>query len=650
MALGSMVRVISAPYAERSSPMPGPFDLRAIAAWGTVSARLPGRLGVAGHAQRVGTLAAALAGRSDAALLAEAAAVRPALLDRPAAMQPRVFALVHAAVERHLGLRYHPVQLAGGRALTRRRVVEMATGEGKTITAALPAAAAALAGQAVHIVTVNDYLARRDAERLRPVYGALGLTVGLVQEGDEPAQRRQAYAADVTYVTNKELTFDYLKDRIAVADAPGGARHALAAAFGGARDGLLLRGLQVALVDEADSVLIDEARTPLIISAERANEDLAGIVGHALDVARGLRAGEDFHLDEAHRAVRLTANGQAAVATRLTGGSGLFRARYAREQVMTQALTALHVFVRDQDYIVADGKVQIVDEYTGRIMPDRSWEQGLHQLVEAKEALALTGTRQTIARITYQRFFNRYLLLSGMTGTAREVAGELRSVYGLGFVRLRTHRPPQRKDLGGRLLPDAAAKWDAVAARAAELAGTGRPVLVGTATVDASEALGAVLARSGLPHVVLNARQDAEEADIVAQAGQPGRVTVATNMAGRGTDIELTEASRRAGGLHVILTEFSDSRRIDRQLYGRAGRQGDPGSFESYVAVDDQLFTRFAGLLLRVLAGRLPGGVGRKLLQARAQAAASRSNAQQRRAQVLADEQTERQMGFARRE
>ncbi len=646
-----MTGSLSAPYAERASTIPGAFDLRAAAAWGAVEGRLPPLAGIGRYARQIRGLAATLEGHGDAALLARAASLRPALLKRGPALQPQVFALVHVAVQRQLGLRYHPVQLSGGRALTRRQVVEMATGEGKTITAILPAAAAALSGQAVHVVTVNDYLARRDAERLRPVYAALGLTVGLVQEGDEVRVRRQAYAADVTYVTNKELTFDYLKDRIATGQGQGGARHALSVALGGAvPDGLILRGLHVALVDEADSVLIDEARTPLVISAERHDKDLTAIIGRALEVAQGLAVGQDFLLDETRRRVLLTPGGRNAVAERLGGGSGLFRARTAREQIAIQALTALHLFARDRDYIVADGNVQIVDEYTGRVMPDRSWEQGLHQLVQVKEGVTVTGARQTLARITYQRFFNRYLHLSGMTGTAREVAGELRAVYGLRVVRLPTHRRLQRRDRGGRLLPDAGAKWEAVADRAAALSHEGRPVLVGTQSVEASEALAAVMAARALPHVVLNARQDADEAAVVAEAGQPGRITVATNMAGRGTDIELTPAARQAGGLHVILTEFSDSRRIDRQLYGRAGRQGDPGSFECLVALDDSLFTRFANGLARVLGAlAVPGGPARRLLQGRAQAAASRSNAQQRQQQLLADEQTERAMGFAGR-
>ena len=644
-----MQRFAVAPYAERPTTSPKSFDLWANSVWGSVAARRPA-MGIARFARQVRAEAARHEGGSDVALLAAAAALRPALLRDAARLQPVVFGMVHVAVQRQLGLRYHDVQLAGGRLLTRRVVAEMATGEGKTITAVLPAAAAALAGQAVHVVTVNDYLARRDADRLRPVFAALGLSVGLVQEGDEPAKRREAYRADVTYVTNKELTFDYLKDRIATARSRSGARQALSAALGGAESGLLLRGLQVALVDEADSVLIDEARTPLIISEDKSDLALQAILGQALELAAGLVGGEEFVVDETRQSVRLLPRGQEAVAQRLTAAEGLFRARFAREQIVVQALTALHVFERDRHYIVRDDSIQIVDEYTGRVMQDRSWEQGLHQLVEAKEGVPPTATRQTLARITYQRFFNRYLRLSGMTGTGREVAGELSAVYGLRVISLPRNRPLLRRHQGARLLPDAARKWQVVAARAAALSDAGRPVLVGTQTVADSEALSAAMQDRAVPHVVLNARQDSGEADIVAQAGEPGRVTVATNMAGRGTDIVLAPGVAAKGGLHVILTEFSDASRIDRQLYGRAGRQGDPGSYEQIVALDDGLFRRFAGKLLRGSLRSVPGWLALRLLQTYAQTAATRSNAQQRRRQIVNDEQAERAIGFAGQE
>ncbi len=646
-----MIRQAVAPYAERMTTVPGAFDLGAAQLAGHWQARLARMWGIGGYARQVEALAAGLAGKSDLALLGEAGALRPALTRSGNALQPRIFALVYVAVERCLGLRYHPVQLSGGAALTKRRIVEMATGEGKTITAVLPAAALALAGKPVHIVTVNDYLAERDANRLRPVFAALGLTVGLVKQGDEPDARRAAYAADVTYVTNKELTFDYLKDRIATASARGLARHKVASLFGGAERGLLLRGLHAAIVDEADSVLIDEARTPLIISAERKDEAIAKMASHALDIARGLDPGSDYTVDESGRTLFLSDAGRAAIASRGEEFSGLFRARQAREQLVTQALTASRLFQRDRHYIVADGKVQIVDEYTGRVMPDRSWEQGLHQLVEAKEGVELTGARETLARITYQRFFNRYLHLCGMTGTAKEVAGELRAVYGLRVVRLPPNRPVRRRHLGSSLTDTAAAKWVHVGARIEQLLHTRRPVLVGTQSVEESESLSTELTRRGVSHVVLNARQTADEAEIVALAGQGRRVTVATNMAGRGTDIVLGSGVAEAGGLHVILTGYHDSARIDRQLFGRTARQGDPGSCESIVALDDELFQRFArGLAETIRRGGGPARLAWKILPRYAQSAASRAYARQRREQILADERFEKGIGFAGKE
>jgi len=640
-----MRRYAVAPYAERFIRPGNAFDRRVATMVGQWRAALTGRLtGAAEFALDVAREAASVSGHSGPALLASAAALRTALLKDPGARRTQVFGLVATAVERHLGLRYYPVQLLGGRALTSRRIVEMATGEGKTITALLPAIYLALAGKPVHVVTVNDYLASRDAERLRPVCEALGLTVGVVVEGDEPALRHQAYAADIVYVSNKELVFDYLKDRIATTGGKGQARQAVASLVGtSGAGGLVLRGLHAAIVDEADSVLIDEARTPLIISADRPDQGAEEIAGRALEIGRRLAPGDDFLIDAAADVVRLTTRGQEKVALLGQNMLGLFRIRPARETLIAQALTALHLFARDRHYIVADGSVQIVDEYTGRVMPDRSWEEGLHQMVEAKEGVTLTGRRVTLARITYQRFFNRYLHLSGMSGTAREVAGELQGVYGLRTVHMPTHRPVQRRNLGGMLLPDAAAKWQAVAARVAQVSCAGQPVLAGTQSVEASESLSAVLAERGLPHVVLNARQDVNEATIVAAAGQAGRITVATNMAGRGTDITLGPGVAAAGGLHVILTGYHDSGRIDRQLFGRAGRQGDPGSCESIVARDDELFHRFAPRLA-ASAGKLPGGLA--LLRHHAQRTASRMNAQQRRQQMQQDEETDRGMGF----
>jgi preprotein translocase subunit SecA len=567
-------------------------------------------------------------------------------------------ALAREAARRHTGMRHFRVQLLGGAAMMGGALTEMQTGEGKSLTALLPAVAAALMGRPVHIVTVNDYLARRDAELFRPACNALGLTVGLVEHGQQFQDRQRAYGCDVTYCTNKELVFDYLRDRLALGARRGRARLLVDELFktrsAGQPRRLLLRGLHFAIVDEADSVLIDEARTPLILSGMPGEaENDAGLYETALDFARRLVPDEDFHVLASRKAIRLTAHGEGRMAELATGLQGLWAIRRAREELVQQALSALHFFRRDVQYIVADGKVQIVDEYTGRVMPDRSWERGLHQLIEAKENCAITERRHTMARITYQRFFRRYLHLCGMTGTAIETAGELRAVYGLRVVRIPTNRPLRRTDCGTRIVRTAAQKWSAVVDSAKAVTRQGRAVLIGTRSVDASEHVGELLLKAGLEPVILNARQDRQEAEIVAGAGQPGRVTVATNMAGRGTDIQLHPAVREAGGLHVILTEYHETRRIDRQLFGRAGRQGDPGSYEAIVALDDELFQRFAGKqLLRIVTGgvrltkTVPPVIGRAL-RGYSQSAAERLHGRTRRMTLAEDHRWNRTLGFA---
>ena len=569
------------------------------------------------------------------------------------------FALARETARRHAGMRHFRVQLVGGAALMAGALAEMQTGEGKSLTALLPAIAAALSGRAVHIVTVNDYLARRDAEQFRSVYNALGLTVGVVEHGQQPQDRQRAYACDVTYCTNKELDFDYLRDRLTLGARRGRTRLLIDELFKtkltSQSQRLLLRGLHFAIVDEADSVLIDEARTPLILTGMSAEtESDAGVYEIALDFARRLVPDDDFQVLASRKETRLTARGERRMAELTVGMQGLWSIRRAREELVQQALSALHFFRRDAQYIVADGKVQIVDEYTGRIMPDRSWERGLHQLIEAKENCAITERRRTLARITYQRFFRRYLHLCGMTGTAIETAGELRAVYGLPVVRIPTNRPLRRTNLGTQIFRTAAMKWNAVADSVNAVTRQGRPVLIGTRSVDASEQVGELLCNAGLQPVILNARQDRQEAEIVAGAGQPGRVTVATNMAGRGTDIQLHPAVRGAGGLHVILSEYHESRRIDRQLFGRAGRQGDPGSYESIVALDDELFQRFAGKqLLRLAivgmppAGRVSSLIGRGL-KGFSQSRAERLHGRVRRMTLAEDHRWTKSLGFAK--
>jgi preprotein translocase subunit SecA len=565
------------------------------------------------------------------------------------------FALVREATMRRIGLRHYPVQLLGGYALLQGRMAEMETGEGKTITALLPAVTAALCGIPVHVITVNDYLAKRDFEWLRPVYESLGLTVGLIQQGEDPLFRRNAYSCDVTYVTNKEVAFDYLRDHLSLQSRGPRSVRVLGEWDDPIFDGpqLLLRGLQFAIVDEADSVLVDEARTPLIISSSSEASENPDQYKVALSIASHLLNHSDFQILERERSVKLTAAGSAKAAELTADRDGVWRSRRAREELVEQALSALSLFERDKHYIVADNKIQIVDEFTGRVMPDRSWERGLQQLIEAKEQLGITGRRHTLAQITYQRFFRRYLWLAGMTGTASEVAREFKTVYDLRVSRIPTNRPAQRTNLGVRVFKSAAEKWDAVIASIAKIIATGRPVLIGTRSVAASELLGNRLKGAGFQHVVLNAHQDKLEAEIVARAGDARTITVATNMAGRGTDVRLANGVAELGGLHVILTEFHESPRIDRQLFGRAGRQGNPGSFEAIVSLEDEIFRRFASRLTSVCS-RLPINVGcpiphrvGRVLRNIAQASAERFNLGVRRETMRRYKQLDKALAFA---
>ena len=647
----------AAAYAQRADPLDSAVDRRLLEMMARL--RRPSR-----DARRRAAQVAELVEREqpgidrlgEAALREAADAQRAALLRRGYVPElvARSFALVRAAAGRTLGMRHFPVQLAGGHVLLEGKLAEMETGEGKTLTATLPAAAAALAGVPVHVITVNDYLAERDGDWMRPVYEALGLTVGIVQHGEPAEERRAAYAADITYCTNKDLGFDYLRDSLTLRSPKGRGRLLLEKLLGrGDRlDRLLLRGLHFAIVDEADSVLVDEARTPLIISGAGDAAGDQALYGAALQACRALEAGADYELDRRERSVRLGERGRARLADMAAALPPAWRSARAREELAQQGLAALHLYDLDTHYLVRDGKVQIIDEYTGRVLADRSWERGLQQLIEVKEACEVTGRRATLARITYQRLFRRYLRLCGMSGTASESAPELEAVYGLKVVPVPTNRPARRRDDGTRLYATRDEKWAAVAAAIARETARGRPVLVGTRSVGASEELAALLTRQGIEHVVLNARQDADEADIVARAGEPGRVTVATNMAGRGTDIRLAPEIAARGGLHVILTEYHESARIDRQLFGRCGRQGDPGSCEAIVSLEDELFLRHARGLAGVL-GSLRGGAGRplpgwcaRLLRSAAQHGAESVNLRDRRATMEADRKLDAALAF----
>ena len=602
------------PYAERDEREPPWHDKLALNLWHRAAmpllraARVREREGPA-FVARVNRHGHEFAAADDAQLQLEARRLRARLRREgfSAAASARCFALVREAATRVLGQRHYDTQLMAGWWLLRGMLVEMATGEGKTFAATLPACTAALAGLPVHVITVNDYLAARDAETMEPLYSFFGLRCAAVVHGIPKPERRAAYACDIAYCSNKELAFDYLRDRAALGDqasplhlAAERLRDACARA-----DATVLRGLSFAIVDEADSVFIDEARTPLILSTTTDASGDQDACERALAIARHLTAPEHFEVERSHLRVRLTDLGRDEI-EQLDKAfpEAEWPSPRERDENVQRALAALHLYERDRQYVVVDGKVQIVDESTGRIMPDRAWERGLHQMIEAKEGVALTGRRDTLARITYQRLFRRYLRLCGMTGTAAEVASEIGRTYGLSVVRVPLHLPSRRTVAGVRGLPDGAAKWQAVADAVLRTAvGERRPVLIGTRTVAASEAVSAVLHERGIDHVVLNAKQDREEAQIVAAAGRAARVTVATNMAGRGTDIALAPGVAQAGGLHVILTEYHDSKRIDRQLMGRCARQGDLGSCEAFVALDDELFRTQAPWLTQRLLG-----------------------------------------------
>jgi len=506
---------------------------------------------------------------------------------------PHAYALVRETARRLLNQPHYPVQLIGGIALFEGGLAEMQTGEGKTLTATLVTFLRALPGEGCHVVTVNDYLARRDAELMGPIYQALGLSVGVIQAESSPDERRDAYSQDITYATSREIGFDFLRDRLKIGakqDAPRDPRAFPQRITGD--DGPVQRGHYFVLVDEADSVLIDDAGTPLIIGVEQAcSDDESAFLAWCRELATRLRPEIDFHWRTEFRKAELSLEGcrRILLAAPPTGAHRVdAEGLYHR---MEQALCAQYGYHRDRDYVITpEDEIAIVDESTGRILEGRKWQDGLHQAVEAKERLPFSAATGEGARITVQSFFRRYRHLAGMTGTARTAAAELRRTYKLKVTSVPTHRPCLRVTWPSRIFVSQSAKYAAIAEEIRELLDAGRAILVGTPSVDASEALGRRLQELHVPFQILNARHHAKEAEIVSLAGQPGRVTIATNMAGRGTDIRLHDDVRNAGGLHVIATELHSSRRIDRQLIGRCARQGDPGTCRFFVSLEDELF------------------------------------------------------------
>ena len=557
------------------------------------------------------------------------------LLDR---LLPECFALVREAGRRHLEMRHFDVQLIGGILMHHRAIVEMQTGEGKTLTATLPTVLAALPGKGAHIATVNDYLARRDAEWMRPLYECLGLSVGVVETQMSQEERRKAYACDVTYGTAKEFGFDFLRDRLLRRRLGQEPSHLLGQMLGqiekGSHEEPVQRDPHFALVDEADSILIDEARTPLIISAVPTNEQKAAVEAYrwAAGVASQFEEDRDYEYDHEKKTVELVTDGRRRVrdlphpeALSTVGMVSIY-------EYVEQAIKVDREFFRDRQYVIRDGEIVIVDEFTGRLSEGRKWRAGIHQAVEAKEGVEITVETGQAARVTVQDYFRRYRRLCGMSGTVTSSSRELKKIYDLGVVAVPTNKPNIRQEWTSATYADSERKWQAIVDEIQKLHAQGRPVLVGTRTIDKSEKLSELLTAAEIKHHVLNAHHIAAEAEIVAQAGCRGAVTIATNMAGRGTDIILggnaeemawsrlqqqfktrlevprehwetmiatirdetqlgkeQEAICTLGGLHVICTEWHESARIDRQLIGRCGRQGDPGSFRRYAALDDEI-------------------------------------------------------------
>ncbi|PIS31159.1 preprotein translocase subunit SecA [Candidatus Saganbacteria bacterium CG08_land_8_20_14_0_20_45_16] len=499
---------------------------------------------------------------------------------------PEAFAAIREASARTIGLRHFDVQLLGGIILHQGRIAEMKTGEGKTLAATLPVYLNALTGQGVHVVTVNDYLAKRDAEWMGPIYQKLGLTVGIIQHWMEPQARRQAYAADITYGTNNEFGFDYLRDNMAVSP-----------------EHCVQRQLHYAIVDEVDSILIDEARTPLIISG-MVEDTLQGYL-KADQIVRKLVLGSDFTVDEKTKNATLSDMGIRKL-ERLLGLEYLFDvANMDLAHQINQALRAHHCFEKNVDYVVKEGEVLIVDEFTGRLMEGRRYSEGLHQAIEAKERVEIKNESQTLATITFQNYFRLYQKIAGMTGTAKTEEGEFWKIYNLEVVVIPPHMKMVREDLPDVIYKNRRAKYKAVVDEIVKNHKLGRPLLVGTISIENSELLSDMLKRRGVQHQVLNAKQHEREAEIVSQAGQKGRVTISTNMAGRGTDIVLGEGVKDLGGLYVIGTERHESRRIDNQLRGRSGRQGDAGASKFFVSLEDDLMRLFGSQRVSGMMDRL---------------------------------------------
>ncbi len=532
----------------------------------------------------------------------------------------RGLAATREVARRVTGEEAYVVQLIGALGLYHGRIIEMLTGEGKTLTGSIAAPLIAWQHKHLHVLTVNDYLAARDAASRRPIYSRCLCDVGSIVQETEQSERYSIYAKQIVYGTPKQIVADYLRDQIRMGRnyTPWAVRNMFASS--GSGEGPMIPGLRAGMVDEADAVLIDEGVVPLIIARSRREDDMAKVYAEAAQLAQKLDEHADFEIDYVHRRVDLKRRASDRLRHLFAvllgqGGSAIWRANRRGEELVRQALVARYCYLHQHQYQIVEGKIVIVDEYTGRFLPDRSWEHGLHQAVEAKEGLEITADRETMARMSFQRFFRTYPFLAGMTGTAADAIGEMESVYARPVTVIPTNRPIARQAWPTRIFRTQRDKWSAIVNSIEEVHQQGRPILVGTRSIASSELVSGMLKARGLQHQVLNANFDKDEADVIARAGQ-GRsrdqsdksaaITVATNMAGRGTDIKLDPAAREAGGLHVLLTEMHGAKRVDRQFIGRAGRQGDPGSAQFFVSLEDEIMTKFAPAIARVLKER-PG-------------------------------------------
>jgi preprotein translocase subunit SecA len=563
---------------------------------------------------------------------------------------------IRSVCERTTGLRPYKVQLVGTLTLYNGYLAEMATGEGKTLTAAMAGVLAGWTRRPTHVITVNDYLAQRDAQLFRLLYQFCGVTSGFVLGSSEQPQREEGYSKDVTYTTSKEIVADFLRDRLRIGNLHSSSRRELRKLLQPRADltrGMVMRGLHTAIIDEADSVLVDEAVTPVIISQPHNNDSLTRACGIAAEAAAQLDKDLHYTCNLRYKEIELTPAGKDMIEEHCSNLVGLWQSPPRRRELVEQALNAREYFVKDKQYVVVDDKVVIIDELTGRQMPQRTWREGLHQAIEAKEGISLSDPSETLSRISFQRFFRLFNKLSGMTGTASEAASEFWHIYQLPVVTIPTNRPCIRDERPDMIFPTESMKWDAVVQEVILCHYSDRPVLVGTRNVEASEQLAHRLEKAEMDFNLLNAVRHDEEARIVAEAGKRGRITIATNMAGRGTDIILGRGMADQGGLHVIATERHESKRIDRQLYGRSGRQGDPGSSQMMVSLEDELVQRYLPGYTRdelKIALTSAGNAGYNLCRSRfdeAQNRAERQAFKQRLSVLKTDQWLEESLGFA---